>query len=144
MINVFTSARKLRRHLAGNPHNDMSSLVTYSDITVAAIDGVLPLDDVTDDNVYIIKGLADDIADGPAHVDRQQLELAVELLSDVGTYANNSIVTGSLRQGMPLGDLVNCVLGVDRTLKRTREYAAWSQWTQLEDFLESRLRTKGW
>ena len=144
MINVFPSARKLRRHLAGNPSNDMSSLVTYSDIMVAAIDGVLPLDDVTDENVYVIKGLADDIADGPAHVDRQQLELAVELLSDVGAYANNSIVTGCLREGMPLGDLVNRVLGIDRTSKRTREYAAWSQWRQLEDFLGSRLRTKGW
>ena len=45
--------------------------------------------DVTDDNVYVLTGLADDLADGPDAVDRDQLELAVELLRDVGEYSED-------------------------------------------------------
>lgn len=50
------------------------------------------MDEVTEDNVYVLKGLAEDIAAGPDQVDRLQLELAVELLSDVGKYVENTIV----------------------------------------------------
>jgi hypothetical protein len=143
MINVFHSGRALRRYLASNRPNDMSSLSTYPDITNATIDGSLPLDDVTDDNFYVLKGLARDIAAGPRRVDRTQLDLAVELLSDVGAYVENTIVEDYLQGGQPLGDLVKAVL--DRNYTRNPRHSpqhASSQWTQLEDFLESRLRVQ--
>jgi class 3 adenylate cyclase len=38
----------------------------------------------------------------PDQVDRQRLELAVELLSDVGKYAENTIVADYMRRGQPL------------------------------------------
>ena len=110
LINVFRSGRALRRYLADNPHNDMSSLSTYGDITIAAIDRSLRIDDVTQDNVYVLRGLAEDIAAGPRQVDRLQLELAVELLSDVGKYVKNTIAEDYLQVGQPLGDLVKSVL----------------------------------
>ena len=143
LINVFRSGRALRRYLAGNPDNDMSSLDTYGDITIAAIEGSLPVDEVTENNVYVLRGLAGDIAAGLRQVDRLQLELAVELLSDVGKYVDNSIVEDYLQTGQPLGDLVKSVLVPNYipNPKRSRGDAL-SQWTRLEDFLESRLRTK--
>ncbi|OBJ90482.1 hypothetical protein A5640_24400 [Mycobacterium asiaticum] len=146
MINVFASRRALRRHLSGNPRNDMSSLITYSDVTAAAIERSLPLHEVTQENVYVVKGLADDIGDGPEHIDRTQLELAIELLHDVGEYACSSLVKGVLRQGQPLGDLVRLISGKRASpgARQPRLYAARQQWTQLEDFLESRLRVKRW
>ena len=142
-INVFRSGQALRHYLAGNPSNDMSSLCTYRDITIAANDGTLPVDDVTDDNVYVLKGLARDIAAGPRRVDRRKLELAVELLSDFGEYIKNTIVEDYLQSGQPLGDLVHAVLAgnyVRNPSQSPRDASA--HWTHLEDFLESRLREK--
>ena len=52
MIDVFRSGRALRRYLASNPSNDMSSLSTYDEITSAARSrGSLPVKEVTEDNV---------------------------------------------------------------------------------------------
>ena len=143
MIHVFRSGRALRRYLAGDQPNDMSSLCTYRDITIAANDGSLPVDEVIDDNVYVLKGLARDIAAGSRQVDRLQLELAVEFLSDVGKYVKNTIVEDCMQEGQPFGDLVKSVLARNyiRTPRQSRQDAL-SQWTQLEDFLESRLRVK--
>jgi hypothetical protein len=143
LIHVFRTRRTLRRYLAGNPDNDMSSLSTFGDITVAATEGSLPLDEVTEDNIYALDGLAEDIAAGPGQIDPVQLDLAVELLSDVGDYVKTAVVKDCLRRGQPLGDLVKSVLAKNRILRPGRPDAdALTQWTQLEDFLESRLRVK--
>ena len=56
-----------------------------------------------DENVYVTSGLADDLADGPDAVDRDQLDLAVELLRDVGEYAEDDVVEETLDADMPLG-----------------------------------------
>ena len=88
-----------------------------------------------------LRGIA--IAAGPGEVDRQQLELAVELLSDVGKYAETEIVENCLRRGQPLGDLVKTVLSRNYLRNPRRSGGdALSQWMQMEDFLESRLRLK--
>lgn len=141
MINVFRSGPALRQYLASDPPNDMSSLCTYRDVTLAANDGSLPVDDVTDENFYTLKRLAKDIAAGTRHVDCLQLELAVELLSDVGIYVEDTIVEDYLRSGQPLGDLVESVVARNyvRSPRHCREEAS-SQWMRLEEFLESRLR----
>ena len=94
-ISVFGSERSLARYLADEHDHDLSDLATYDDIRTAATDGSLRVD-VTDDNVYVTSGLADDLADGPDAIDRDQLELAVELLRDVGDYAEDDIVDETL------------------------------------------------
>ncbi|HEV7361625.1 MAG TPA: primosomal protein, partial [Mycobacterium sp.] len=85
-ISVFSSERTLARYLADEHDHDLSDLSTYDDIRTAATDGSLAVE-VTDENVYVLSGLADDFADGPDAVDRDQLDLAVELLRDIGDYS---------------------------------------------------------
>jgi len=139
-ISVFTSERALARYLADEHDHDLSDLSTYDDIRTAATDGSLAVD-VTDDNIYVLSGLADDLADGPDAIDRDQLDLAVELLRDIGDYSEESTVDKALATNRPLGKLVAYVLDPDSVSKPAAPYsAAVREWEKLEQFVESRLR----
>jgi hypothetical protein len=139
-ISVFTSERALARYLADEHDHDLSDLSTYDDIRTAATDGSLAID-ISDENVYVLSGLADDFADGPDSVDREQLDLAVELLRDVGEYAEDNTVEQKLETDRPLGKLVAAVLEPDSADKPEAPYAeAVRNWEELERFVESRLR----
>ena len=121
-ISVFSSERALARYLADEHDHDLSDLSTYDDIRTAATDGSLAVN-ITEDNVYVLSGLADDFADGPDAVDREQLDLAVELLRDVGEYAEDSTVDKELEPDRPLGKLVAYVLEPDSVSKPEAPYA---------------------
>ena len=139
-VSVFTSGGALARYLADEHDHDLSDLATYDDIRTAATDGSLQVD-VSDDNVYVLTGIADDLADGPDAIDRDQLELAVELLRDVGEYAEDTTVDESLDADQPLGRVVAHVLDPDTVRAPSPPYAkAVEQWEALEAFVESRLR----
>ncbi|MGA8545532.1 MAG: primosomal protein [Mycobacterium sp.] len=139
-ISVFASERALARYLADERDHDLSELSTYDDIRTAATDGSLRID-VTHDNGYVLNGLADDLAAGPDAVDREQLDLAVELLRDVGDYAEDNTADKALATERPLGKLVACVLEPDAVSKPAPPYAeAVRAWEELEQFVESRLR----
>ena len=114
-ISVFGSERALARYLADEHDHDLADLSTYDDIRTAATDGSLRVD-VIEDNVYVLNGLADDIADGPDAIDREQLALAVEFVRDVGSYSDSTP-----RPAPP-------------------HAAAAREWEDLEGFVESRLR----
>ena len=139
-ISVFSSERALARYLADEHDHDLSDLSTYDDIRTAATDGSLAID-ITDENVYVLSGLADDFADGPDSVDQEQLDLAVEFLRDVGEYAEDNTVEQELETDRPLGKLVAAVLEPDSVAKPEAPYAdAVRKWEELERFVESRLR----
>lgn len=139
-ISVFSSERALARYLADEHDHDLADLSTYDDIRTAATDGSLAVE-VTDDNVYVLTGLADDFADGPDAVDRDQLDLAVELLRDIGDYSEESTVDKALDPGKPLGKLVAYVLDPDSVSMPAGPYAkAVREWERVERFVESRLR----
>ncbi|OBK17339.1 primosomal protein [Mycobacterium asiaticum] len=139
-ISVFTSERALARYLADEHDHDLSDLATYDDIRTAATDGSLNVD-ITDENVYVLSGLADDFADGPEAVDREQLELAVELLRDIGDYSEETTVDKALDPGKPLGKLIAYVLEPDSASKPAGPYAsAVRAWEKLEAFVDGRLR----
>ncbi|MCV7288629.1 primosomal protein [Mycolicibacterium wolinskyi] len=141
-ISVFSSERALARYLADEHDHDLSDLATYDDIRTAATDGSLRVD-VSDENVYVLSGLADDIADGPDAIDRDQLELAVELLRDVSDYSEDKTVDETLSTDEPLGAFVAYVLDPDKADKPAGPYAdAVEQWESLERFVESRLRAE--
>ncbi len=142
-ISVFTSERALARYLADEHDHDLSDVSTYDDIRTAATDGSLAVD-ITDDNIYVLSGLADDFADGPDAVDREQLDLAVELLRDIGDYSEESTVDKALETERPLGQLVAYVLERDSSEKPDKPAAPYSEvvreWEKLEQFVDSRLR----
>lgn len=139
-ISVFSSERSLARYLADEHDHDLSGLSTYSDIHTAATDGSLEVK-VTDENVYVLTGLADDLTDGPDAVDVDQLSLAVELLEDVGLYSEEDTVERALDPEQPLGKLINHILEPDSTDKPKAPYSeAVKKWEALERFVESRLR----
>lgn len=139
-ISVFTSERALARYLADEHDHDLADLSTYDDIRTAATDGSLEVE-VTDDNIYVLSGLADDLADGPDAVDRDELDLAVELLRDIGDYSEETTVDKALDTARPLGKLVAYVLDPDSIAKPTPPYAAAvREWEKLEQFVDGRLR----
>jgi hypothetical protein len=139
-ISVFGSERAMARYLADEHDHDLSDLATYDDIRTAATDGSLQID-VTDDNIYVLTGIADDLADGPDSVDRDQLALAVEFLRDVGDYAEDTTVEETLDVDQSLGRFVGHVLDPDTVRRPNPPYAkAVEQWEALEAFVESRLR----
>ncbi|WP_025737748.1 protein export chaperone SatS [Mycobacterium genavense] len=139
-ISVFTSERSLARYLADEHDHDLSDLSTYDDIRTAATDGSLAVE-VTDENIYVLSGLADDFADGPDAVDREQLDLAVELLRDIGDYSEECTVDKALEPTTPLGKLVAYVLEPGSVSKPASPYsAAVREWEELEKFVDSRLR----
>jgi hypothetical protein len=139
-ISVFGSERALARYLADEHDHDLADLSTYDDIRTAATDGSLRVD-VIEDNVYVLNGLADDIADGPDAIDRDQLALAVEFVRDVGSYSEDDAVDVLLAEDTTLGTLVNHVLDPDSMARPAPPYAtAAREWEELEGFVESRLR----
>jgi hypothetical protein len=139
-ISVFSSERALARYLADEHDHDLSDMSTYDDIRTAATDGSLAVE-ITDDNIYVLSGLADDFADGPDAVDREQLDLAVELLRDIGDYSEESTVDKALETGRPLGQLVAYVLDPGSAGKPTAPYSpVVREWEKLEQFVDSRLR----
>ena len=138
-ISVFGSERALARYLADEHDHDLSNLSTYDDIRTAATDGSLRID-VTEDNIYVLNGLVDDIADGPDAIDRDQLALAVEFVRDVGVYSEDDEVDTLLADDTAIGELVNYVLEPTGERPAGPYAKAVSEWEKLESFVESRLR----
>jgi hypothetical protein len=141
-ISVFSSERALARYLADEHDHDLSDLATYDDIRTAATDGSLRVD-VDDDNVYVLTGIVDDLAEGPDALDHDQLELAVELLRDIGDYAEDAGVDAKLEPDTALGSVIAHVLDPKAVKRPGAPYAeAVTQWESLERFVESRLRSE--
>jgi hypothetical protein len=139
-ISVFPSERTLARYLADEHDHDLANLGTYDDIRTAATDGSLRVD-VTDDNIYVLNGLADDITDGPEAIDRDQLSLAIEFVRDVGDYSEDDTVERLLDGDTSLGRVVNHALDPESTSRPNGPYSrAVAEWEQLENFVDSRLR----
>ena len=118
-ISVFSSERALARYLADEHDHDLSDLSTYDDIRTAATDGSLHVD-ITDDNVYVLSGLADDFAGGPDAVDHEQLDLAVEFLRDLGDYSEDTTVEKALddRRAAGQADHLRSRAGLDEQARR--------------------------
>ncbi|HYZ08216.1 MAG TPA: primosomal protein [Pseudonocardiaceae bacterium] len=120
-IDVFGSPRGLTRYLVeagsgpdGAGDHDLEGVATWEQVTDRANAGELEIA-VDDDNVYVLTGLADDLASGPEAVDPVQLELAVELLTDADAWAGGDTAQAALVQSEPLGWLVSFVLRPDPT-----------------------------
>ena len=114
---------------------------TYPDVQTAATDGSLEVE-VSDENVYVLPGLADDLAEGPRSVDTEQLDLAVELFTDAADYADDETIEQALTRSTPLGWYVSYLLEPDpNRMAPSPPFAAEAeQWRALEQAFESRLQ----
>ncbi|MBB5955046.1 hypothetical protein FHS29_001616 [Saccharothrix tamanrassetensis] len=140
-IDVFGSPRALSRFIVEADDNDLSEVSTWGELVVKATGGDLEVE-VDPDNVYVLTGLDEDIADGPDGVDPTQLDLAVELLEDTGEWAGDDGVKVALNQSESLGWLVSYVLKPDPTrLAPSAPYdAEVAAWRTLVAAFEDRLK----
>lgn len=140
-ITAFASERALARYLADRHDHDLATLDTYDEIRHAATDGSLEIE-VTDDNVYVLTGIADDIAEGIDAVDPEQLDLAVELFTDAANYAGDNSTDAALAGSSELGWFVNYALEPDpsRLAPSAPFDAEVAAWRELEREFEARLR----
>jgi hypothetical protein len=115
-IDVFRTERALARWLGeeGATGHDLAAASTWTEIVERA--GVGDLEVQVDDlNAYTLTGLPDDLAEGPLAVDPSQLELATELLLDVGDWAGDDEARRALAESQALGWLVSFITKPDPT-----------------------------
>lgn len=141
-IDVFTSPRSLAAFvLDTNEDHDLMTVSTWPDVITKATGGELEIE-VDSENTYVLTGLGDDLVEGPGSVDPNQLDLAVELLTDAGEWAGDESVGAALEQSESLGWLVNFVIHPDPTRLAPsppfdKEAAVWRE---LVHAFEDRLR----
>ncbi|MFC4377556.1 primosomal protein [Nocardia halotolerans] len=139
-ITVFGSERALARYLADDHEHELAKVSTFAEVQTAAVDGSLEVE-VTDENVYVLTGLADDLAEGPEAVDVEQLDLAVELFSDAADYADDDSVDQALAASNPLGWYVSYLLNPDpNRMAPNPPYATEAQqFREMQRVFEARL-----
>lgn len=116
-IEIFTSPKALARKLAepGDlADSELADVSTWDDVLTAATAGELEVE-VEAANTYVLASLDDDIGDGPDAVDPNQLELAVELLTDAADWSGDNTVGEALTTSERLGWFVSYVLKPDPT-----------------------------
>jgi hypothetical protein len=115
-IDVFRSERALARWLGedGAAGHDLAAASTWPEIVERAAVGELEVQ-VDELNAYSLTGLAEDLEEGPLGVDPSQLELATELLLDVGDWVGDDEARRALAESQALGWLVNYITKPDPT-----------------------------
>lgn len=138
-IRVFATPRALVQHLADNNDHDLARLSTYEPVIQAATGGYLEVL-VTDDNVYVLTGLVEDLTGGTRAVDPDQLDMAVELLEDAADFCDDGSVEAALDATTRLGTLVAHIHDphAPRPASGPPFVAESEQWRVLEHALEDR------
>jgi hypothetical protein len=142
-IDVFSGGRALARWIAGEgaDDHDLVAASTWSEVVARATSGELTV--VVDDvNVYDLAEIDSDLAEGPLAVEPAQLELATELLTDVGTWSGDDTAARALADNQPLGWLVSYIVRPDPSrLAPSPPFDAESErWNGLVNDLVERLR----
>lgn len=142
-IEVFASERALARWIAeeGTEGHDLVVASTWAEVVERAGVGELEVE-VDDLNTYVLTGLDADLAEGTLAVDGAQLELATELLLDVGEWAGDEDAAEALADNEPLGWLVSFIVRPDPTrLAPSPPFAVESaRFRELCQHLQDRLR----
>jgi hypothetical protein len=114
-IELFATERALTRWIGGDgaEGHDLATASTWPDV-VARAESYLEIV-VEDMNRYVLTELDQDLAEGPTSVDPARLELATELLLDVGEWAGDDGPREALAPSQPLGWLVSFIVKPDPT-----------------------------
>ncbi|MGH7747458.1 MAG: primosomal protein, partial [Candidatus Dormibacteria bacterium] len=141
-IEAFPTERALARWIAedGAEGHDLTAASTWSDVVERAGVGELEVE-VDTLNSYTLTGLDGDLAAGTTAVDGAQLELASELLLDVGEWAEDDEPREALADSESLGWLVSFIIKPDPTrLAPSPPFdAEAARWRELADALQARL-----
>jgi len=91
----------------------------------------------TDDNIYSFVRLPKQIKNGPIDVDKNQLDLAVELLLDAEEYLDTNVVDPALDSSTRLGSYVESILDDDTDTDTPSEPYddVVEEWDKLVDWL---------
>ena len=145
-IDVFGSERALVRALADPAGEiasgtDLAAASTWQEVLDAAAVGELEAT-VEDMNTYVLTGIGEDLAGGTLDMDPVQLDLAAELLLDVGEWAADTEPADALAESAPLGWLVSFVVRPDPTrMAPSPPFGAEAAtWSELVTTLRGRLR----
>jgi hypothetical protein len=143
-IEVFTSERALARALADGKQftdTDLAEVSTWDEVLARATAGDLEVE-VDPENTYVLTGLDEDIAEGIDAIEPTQLELAVELITDAGDWAEDESPGEALSTSESLGWLVSFVLRPDPTrLAPSSPFdAEQTAWRKLVESFEDRLK----
>ncbi|MET3804918.1 hypothetical protein ABIB25_001914 [Nakamurella sp. UYEF19] len=130
-IQIFSSDEKLENYLtdAGADHK-LAALAVWPEVR-EAIDGGDAVVVAGPENTYVLDGLGDDLLAGPKEVDRRQLELAVELLTDAAAARKDDEAADALSSATPLSSLISSITKPDAERMAPAppfddEVAAWS------------------
>ncbi|MEV6901365.1 primosomal protein [Amycolatopsis sp. NPDC051372] len=142
-IDVFSSEKALLAALKDGKDvadTDLADVSTWDDVLTKAAADDLEID-IDAENTYVLTGLDDDIAEGVESIDPNQLELAVELITDAADWAEDDSVETALSQNESLGWLVSFVLRPDPTrLEPSAPFdTEQSAWRKLVESFENRL-----
>lgn len=140
-IDVCPTPRALARYLAtGGAAGELAATSTWPDVLAEAAGGNLAFE-VDEENDYVLVGIDADLAEGPLAVDPAQLDLAVELLRDVGEWAGDTEPAEALAESESLGWLVSFVIRPDPTrLAPSPPFdTEAARWRELVDDLTKRL-----
>jgi hypothetical protein len=141
-IDVFRSERALARHVAGDgaEGHDLVAASTWTEVVERAGTGDLEVE-VDELNAYVLTGIDEELAEDPQVVDASRLELATELLLDVGDWAGDDEPREALAENQPLGWLVSFIIRPDPTrLAPSPPFdAEAARWRELVDELTERL-----
>ncbi|WP_326568250.1 primosomal protein [Amycolatopsis rhabdoformis] len=142
-IDVFSSTKALLAALKDGKNvadTDLADVSTWDEVLEKAAADDLEID-IDAENTYILTGIDDDIAEGVESIDPNQLELAVELITDAADWSDDDSVETALSQNESLGWLVSFVLRPDPTrLEPSAPFdTEQSAWRKLVESFENRL-----
>jgi hypothetical protein len=141
-IDVFRSERALARHVAGDgaEGHDLVAASTWTEVVERAGTGDLEVE-VDELNAYVLAGIDEELAEDTQAVDASRLELATELLLDVGEWAGDDDPREALAENQPLGWLVSFIIRPDppRLAPSPPFEAEAARWRELVDELTERL-----
>ncbi|MET0188596.1 MAG: primosomal protein [Pseudonocardia sediminis] len=147
-IDVFSSERALVRALADPDgevvvNSDLAAASTWQEVLDAAHVGELTAT-VEDMNTYVLTGIGEDLAEGVLDMDPVQLDLASELLLDVGEWAGDPEPAEALVESSRLGWLVSFIVRPDPTrMAPSPPFGPEAaQWGELVATLRGRLRQR--
>lgn len=132
----FTSQRGMLRFLSEEPDHSMYKLPGWDQVVFQAGSGELNVRP-TDDNIYSFVRLPKQIKNGPIDVDKNQLDLAVELLLDAEEYLDTNVVDPALDSSTRLGSYVESILDDDTDTDTPSEPYddVVEEWDKLVDWL---------